>query len=94
MKATKQIALFDMPKKDNTAKNKKLRWENGFQKWSNEQAQDGHTPLGKCGYSSICDYCKDNCYGRPCVRALNSMYRETGKTIDYANKNYQEIWES
>lgn len=94
MKKTNQLGFFDIPPKDNTEKNEKLRWENGFQKWSNEQAQDGHTPLGKCGYSSICDYCKDNCYGRPCVRALNSMYRETGKTIDYANKNYQEIWES
>lgn len=94
MKATKQIALFDIPKKDNTGKNEKLRWENGFQKWSNEQAQDGRTALGKCGYSSICDYCKDNCYGRPCVRALNYMCRELKITLDYTNKNYQEIWES
>ena len=90
-----QVIIDGIPPQDKNCKaynNEKRRWENGFQKWSNEQAQDGHTPLGKCGYSSICDYCKDNCYGRPCVRALNSMCREMGKTIDYSNRNYQEIW--
>ena len=92
----KQMIIDGLPtiEKDFKAEqNAKRRWENGFQKWSNEQAQDGTTPLGKCGYSDICDYCKDNCYGRPCVRALNSMCRERKITIDYTKENYQEIWE-
>lgn len=92
-----QIAIDGLPPKDKTTNennNLKRRWENGFQKWSNEQAQDGSTPLGKCGYSNICDYCTDNCYGRPCVRALNEMCRDRKITIDYTKKNYQEIWES
>lgn len=79
------------PKKktDNLRRN----WENGFQKWSNEQAQDETSPLGVCGYGSMCDYCEDNTYGRPCVRALNAMCRAEGIKIDYTNKNYQKVWE-
>lgn len=75
------------------ADNLRRNWENGFQKWSNEQAQDGTSPLGVCGYSSMCDFCEDNTYGRPCVRALNAMCRAEGIKIDYTNKNYQAIWE-
>ena len=70
----------------------KRRWENGFQKWSDEMADDGSTPLGKCGYGDICDYCSDNDYGRPCVRALNRMCRDQGITIDYENTKYEEMW--
>ena len=88
-----QGTLIDLPPKDNTKKNLKRRWENGFQKWSNTVFQDGLTSLGKCGYSIICDYCSDNSYGRPCVRALNEMCRERKITIDYTNKNFEEIWE-
>lgn len=73
-------------------KNAKRRWENAFQKWSDEQAQDGITPNGKCGYGSMCDWCEDNSYGRPCVRALNKMCRERGIKIDYADRDFEQIW--
>ena len=56
--------------------NIKRNWENGFQKWSDKQLQNAGESLGKCGYGSMCDYCEDNTYGRPCVRALNLMCRE------------------
>lgn len=88
-----QLAMFERLPKNNEEKNKRLRWQNGFQRWSNRQSKDGTTPLGKCGYSGICDYCTDNCYGKPCVRALNAMCRERNIKIDYDKRNYQEIWE-
>lgn len=62
----------------------KRKWENAFQKWSNREAQNPTTSLGKCGCGLICDYCTDNDIGRPCVRALNCMLRETGGKIDYS----------
>lgn len=68
---------------------KKRRWENAFQRWSNEISQDGSTPLGKCGFGNICDYCKDNDKGRPCVRALNAMCREKRIEIDYTDRNFE-----
>lgn len=90
----KQLSFVEKPpKQDNPDKRLKRNWEYGFQRWSDYQSIDGHSPLGKCGYSKICYYCKDNCYGRPCVRALNAMCRANKITIDYTNKNYQEIWE-
>lgn len=55
---------------------KRETWNRHFQKWSDEKSQDGTTPYGKCGYGAICDWCKDNSYGRPCVRALNTMLKE------------------
>ena len=87
-----QLTMFDMPKKDNTDKNKRRRWEYAFQKWSDKMMLDGTTPLGKCGYGDCCDYCRDNIVGRPCVRAYNAMCREKGITPDYDNKNFEEIW--
>ena len=72
---------------------KKRNWENAFQKWSNEQfIGDGINDYGCCGYGSMCDWCEDNSYGRPCVRALNAMCREKGIRIDYSNRNFEEIW--
>lgn len=76
--------------KSNVDKQKR-NWENGFQKWSNKQIHTD-TSLGKCGYGSMCDYCEDNSYGRPCVRALNAMCREKDIKIDYSKKNYEDIW--
>jgi len=71
----------------------KRKWENAFQKWSNEQfIGDGINDYGCCGYGSMCDWCEDNSYGRPCVRALNTMCREKGIRIDYNNYNFEEIW--
>lgn len=71
---------------------KKRNWENAFQKWSDSQWDDDYNPMGKCGYGSMCDWCEDNSYGRPCVRALNAMCREKGIRIDYSNRNFEEIW--
>lgn len=91
-----QLALFDVPSvpHNSTDREKERRnWENGFQRWSNEAAQDEANPLGVCGYGSMCDYCADNTYGRPCVRALNEMCRDRRITIDYSKRNYDDIWE-
>lgn len=72
----------------------KRKWENAFQKWSNREAQNPTTSLGKCGYGTICDYCADNSYkGKPCVRALNWMLRETRGKIDYG-KTDEEYFEN
>ena len=67
----------------------KRSWENAFQKWSNEMAQDGTSPLGCCGYGSICDYCTDNDKGRPCVRALNAKAREMRIEVDYNDRDFE-----
>lgn len=80
----------NLKKKKNSAKRK---WENAFQKWSNEQAcGDGTEPLGVCGYGAMCDWCTDNSYGRPCVRALNAMCREKRISIDYTDYDFEKIW--
>lgn len=71
---------------------RKKKWEDAFQKWSNKQFNDAYSPLGKCGYGSICDYCEDNSYGRPCVRALNAMCREKRIQIDYTNYDFEKVW--
>ena len=89
-----QIALYDVPPEPPKQENKqKKSWENGFQKWGNKQFLEGHTGYGACGYGSMCDYCKDNSYGRPCVRALNAMCREKRISIDYSKRNYEDIWD-
>ena len=75
-------------------KKRKRKWENAFQKWSdNNGMSDGAESWGACGYGSMCDYCEDNSYGRPCVRALNAMLRETGKHIDYTDFDFVKVWE-
>lgn len=72
---------------------KKRRWENSFQKWSDEHGmEDGTEDYGACGFGSMCDWCEDNSYGRPCVRALNAMLREKGKTIDYDDTDFVKVW--
>lgn len=74
---------------------KKRNWENAFQKWSNymglgEGSVDGY---GCCGFGSMCDWCEDTSYGRPCIRALNAMCRELGRRIDYGRRdNFIEVW--
>ena len=71
----------------------KRNWENAFQRWSNNKQINAPTEhFGKCGYGSMCDYCEDNTYGRPCVRALNEMCREKQITIDYSERNFEKIW--
>lgn len=93
-----QMQLYDVsenrPHAD--ADRAKRKWENGFQRWSNQQfAANAHnySPFGCCGFGSMCDYCEDNTYGRPCVRALNSMLREKHLKIDYETADYEKVWE-
>lgn len=73
---------------------KKRSWENAFQKWSDQHGmqEDCIESWGACGYGSMCDWCKDNSYGRPCVRALNAMCREKGIVIDYSERDFKKIW--
>lgn len=90
----KQLTLLEqansLAKKKQKAKRK---WENAFQKWSNREAWgDGTESYGACGYGSMCDWCKDNSYGRPCVRALNAMCREKHISIDYTDFDFTKIW--
>lgn len=69
---------------------KKRNWENAFQRWSDKVSQEGNTPLGCCGYGTICDYCKDNHFGRPCVRALNERARVKNIRIDYSDRDFEK----
>lgn len=73
----------------------KRRWENAFQKWSNEhgiEAVEHIESYGCCGYGSMCDWCEDNSYGRPCVMALNAMCREKHIEIDYSDYDFKKVW--
>ena len=38
------------------------------------------------------DYCENNDYGRPCVRALNAMCRERKIKLDYLNYDFKKVW--
>lgn len=93
-----QICLFpdgEIKKKSDTAKKIKRNWENAFQKWSDKRSLDGTDPMGVCGYGIICDYCTDNTYGRPCVRALNERCRKKGIEIEYTNRTeeyFEGVW--
>ena len=77
----------EIPKKKTVVDPRKRAWENGFQKWSNTVFLDERNHYGACGFGVICDYCSDNSYGRPCVRALNEMCRVKRIAIDYADKS-------
>ncbi len=70
----------------------KRNWENRFQTWSNKQFHEGRSGYGACGYGSMCNYCEDNTYGRPCVRALNEMLREKQIKLDYKKITFEEVW--
>lgn len=76
------------------AKRNERNWKNAFQRWSNKMAWDenNHDSYGKCGYGSMCDYCEDNGFGRPCVRALNAMLSAEHKVIDYSRRDFEKIW--
>lgn len=82
-------AISEAKKKE---RNQKTAWENAFQRWSNKVSQDVTNPMGICGYGVMCDYCEDNTYGRPCVRALNNLLRAKETTINYSKRNFKEIW--
>lgn len=89
-----QIMMFPVPTKERQYDKQKRKWENAFQKWSNymSQGEGSISGYGCCGYGSMCDWCEDNSYGRPCVRALNAMCREKRISIDYTNFEFHEIW--
>ena len=70
----------------------KRNWENRFQRWCNKMFEEEGTSIGKCGNGEMCDYCADNSYGRPCVRALNLMLREKQLSIDYSNADFLQVW--
>lgn len=88
-----QMALFVVADAPKATDNERRKWEDGFQRWSNKQFQEGGSGYGACGYGSMCDYCEDNSYGRPCVRALNDMCRRHRITIDYEKTSYENAWE-
>ena len=94
---SEQISLFVQAMLSDNLKKKKRnvrrRWGYAFQKWSNDNLTgDGYESYGCCGYGSMCDWCTDNSYGKPCVRALNAMCREEGITIDYSKRDFEKIW--
>lgn len=96
MEDKEQLSFVGLPPRQNNTDKVKRNWENAFQKWSNKGmmgARSYNDYYGVCGTSSICDYCTDNGYGRPCVRALNAMCREEKITIDYTKRNFEEIWD-
>lgn len=86
---------YDIPQKKHSTEydKKKRRWEYAFQRWSDKQAADGFTHYGACGYGAICDYCENNHYGRPCVRALNQMCREKRKKPDYETVTFENAFD-
>ena len=89
-----QIDIFGNEVKIKPKKDKeKLCWENRFQRWSNKQFHEGRVGYGACGYGSMCDYCEDNTYGRPCVRALNEMLRDSNIVLDYKKATFEDVWE-
>lgn len=90
---SEQMTMFKIPKGERTDLIKR-RWENAFQKWSDNHGmqEDCTESWGSCGYGAMCDWCKDNSYGRPCVRALNAMCREKGLLINYSNMNFEAVW--
>ena len=95
---SEQLTLLERAvQSDNLRKKKqsaKRRWEYAFQKWSNDHGieSDNTKDYGCCGYGSMCDWCKDNSYGNPCVRALNAMCREKRIKIDYSRRDFEKIW--
>ena len=68
----KQLDLFgsavENVHKHSTVYKQKRNWENAFQRWSNKEFEQTNS-YGKCGYGIMCDYCENNSYGHPCVRA-------------------------
>lgn len=94
----KQLSLFETAMlSDNLAKKKRQvrqRWEYAFQKWSDNHGieSDNTEDYGCCGYGAMCDWCEDNSYGKPCVRALNKMCREKRIKIDYSKRDFEKIW--
>ena len=72
----------------------KRNWENAFQRWCNRMAwdNDNTSPYGVCNWGIMCNWCEDNSFGRPCVRALNAWCRIYHKTIDYTDRDFKKVW--
>ena len=87
------LDVYAQVKKYAEDKKRKRNWENRFQKWSDKQSEDGTKSYGCCGWGSMCDYCSDNSYGRPCVRALNTMCREKKIMLDYCDFDFEKLWD-
>ena len=86
-----QLVFFRIDTQRNNTDKQKRNWENAFQRWSNKEFEQTNS-YGKCGYGIMCDYCENNSYGRPCVRALNQMCREKRIKIDYSKREFEDIW--
>ena len=86
-----QLVIFRIDTQRNNTDKQKRNWENAFQRWSNKEFEQTNS-YGKCGYGIMCDYCENNSYGRPCVRALNQMCREKRIKIDYSKREFEDIW--
>lgn len=85
--------LFELPPViENKDKKQKRKWENAFQRWSDKMSKDGTTPEGCCGFGQLCEFCKDNSFGRPCVRAFNEMCRELRISPDYSDFDFTYWW--
>ena len=82
----------EIPKKRKPPDKAKRAWENAFQRWSNRESMniENTSADGCCGYGGICDYCDDNSFGRPCVRALNAKAREKRIEIDYSDRDFKK----
>lgn len=82
-----------IPMPDEKTKQRR-NWENAFQRWSDKHGieADNTQDYGCCGYGSMCDWCEDNSFGRPCVRALNKMCREKGIQINYTDYDFTKVW--
>lgn len=91
-----QIDIFGNEVKNvfnrSTVDKQKRNWERAFQKFSDKKHMESSDIYGKCGYGIMCDYCEDNSYGHPCVRALNQMCREKRIKIDYSKREFEDIW--
>ena len=80
----------NIPKKKRKVKAHAVKsWEHAFHRWSTKEYENESTHYAMCGYGAICDFCEDNSYGRPCVRALNEYCKSRMKSINYMNKTVE-----
>ena len=82
---------YDSPPRKKPDKIKR-NWQDRFQRWSNKESQNELTSRGKCGYGVMCDYCDNNTYGNPCVRALIEMLKDKSLNIDYSIATFDDVW--
>ena len=86
------LLLSELKQKKKVLDKERVNFNIKFQEWSNKQFYDEGTPLGKCGYGHICDYCEDNSYGNPCSRALAKCAKDQGVDFDYTREDYETIF--